>query len=353
MSLRELVVLGTSSQVPTRHRNHNGYLLRWDGHGFLFDPGEGTQRQFIYANVPVTAVTKIFITHFHGDHCLGLAGIVQRLSLDRVTHPVEVYFPETGRKFFDRLVNASIYAKAFRPIPRPVPMSGGIIGQDGDLTFEAYPLDHAVDTLGYRIVEQDLTRFDSDKLKELGLSGPIVGQLMRQGAVTLGDRVITREEVTWKRRGAVFSFVMDTRLTDNCFRLADKADLLVCESTFLRQDRKIAHQYMHMTAGQAAKVADQAKAHNLLLTHFSQRYADTRMFRREARELFDASRSARDLYRFPFARPEDAVQEQETESIDDADAEMPEDAAIGVKGAEDAAAEATSPKTSPKTSPDA
>ena len=81
MSTRELIALGTGSQVPTRRRNHNGYFLRWDDEGFLFDPGEGTQRQMVFGDLPASAVHRIFVTHFHGDHCLGLAGILQRLSL--------------------------------------------------------------------------------------------------------------------------------------------------------------------------------------------------------------------------------------------------------------------------------
>ena len=97
MPARELVVLGTSSAVPTRTRNHNGHLLRWDGAGLLLDPGEGTQRQMTFAGVSASQITKIFITHFHGDHCLGLAGVVQRFSLDRVAHEVEIYYPEYGR----------------------------------------------------------------------------------------------------------------------------------------------------------------------------------------------------------------------------------------------------------------
>ena len=96
MSGRERVVLGTASQVPTRHRNHNGYLLRWDGQGLLFDPGEGTQRQMLFAGVTASQVTRVLITHFYGDHCLGLPGVLQRMSLDRVAHPVRVYYPESG-----------------------------------------------------------------------------------------------------------------------------------------------------------------------------------------------------------------------------------------------------------------
>src|SRR5919198_3236532 len=96
MTARELGVLGTASQAPTRERNHNGYLLRWADEGFLFDPGEGAQRQLLLAGVPASAITRVCITHFHGDHCLGLPGVLQRLSLDRVPRPVEVRFPASG-----------------------------------------------------------------------------------------------------------------------------------------------------------------------------------------------------------------------------------------------------------------
>src|SRR5918997_517613 len=108
MSARELVVLGTASQVPTRYRNHNGYFLRWDGEGVLFDPGEGTQRQLLLAGIPSGSITRICITHLHGDHCLGLPGVIQRMVLDRVTHPIDVYFPASGRPYIDRLRSASV-----------------------------------------------------------------------------------------------------------------------------------------------------------------------------------------------------------------------------------------------------
>ena len=106
MSNRELVVLGTSSQAPTRYRNHNGYLLRWDTEGLLFDPGEGTQRQMLLAGVASRAITRIFITHFHGDHSLGLPGVLQRLNLDACPHPVRVYYPAEDERFYERLRDA-------------------------------------------------------------------------------------------------------------------------------------------------------------------------------------------------------------------------------------------------------
>ena len=119
MSMRELVVLGTASQAPTRQRNHNGYVLRWDDEVILFDPGEGSQRQLLHTTVTATDLTRICITHFHGDHCLGLPGTIQRLSLDRVPHPVAVHFPAGGAEYFARLRHAtSFYETAELRSPR-------------------------------------------------------------------------------------------------------------------------------------------------------------------------------------------------------------------------------------------
>lgn len=103
MTVRDLTILGCSSQQPTRLRNHGAYFLRWNEEGFLFDPGEGTQRQFIFANIAPTAVTRIFLSHFHGDHCLGFGSMLMRLNLDKVTHPVHCYYPASGKVYFDRL----------------------------------------------------------------------------------------------------------------------------------------------------------------------------------------------------------------------------------------------------------
>ena len=118
--MRELVVLGTASQVPTRYRNHNGYVLRWDDEVILFDPGEGAQRQMLMAGLSVSPLTRICVSHFHGDHSLGLAGVIQRISLDRVPHPVAVHFPAGGREFFDRLRHATSFWDHSDLRPEPV-----------------------------------------------------------------------------------------------------------------------------------------------------------------------------------------------------------------------------------------
>src|SRR5712691_7998100 len=109
MSARQVIFLGTASQVPTRTRSHNALMLLWDDLGIMFDPGEGTQRQMVFAGLSASQITHIAITHFHGDHCLGFAGMCQRISLDRVPHAIEVFFPKSGQPYYDRLRRASIY----------------------------------------------------------------------------------------------------------------------------------------------------------------------------------------------------------------------------------------------------
>ncbi|MGH3763444.1 ribonuclease Z [Actinophytocola sp.] len=286
MSTRELVVLGTASQAPTRHRNHNGYLLRWDGLGLLFDPGEGTQRQLLLAGVGAHDVDRICLTHFHGDHCLGVPGVVQRLSLDRVPHPVYAHYPASGAEYFARMRHAAPFHEVADLREEPVEREGTLAtGPFG--TLETRRLDHRIDAFGYRLVEPDGRRMLPAELSRLDISGPDVGVLQREGVLRHRGRTVRVEEVSERRPGQRFAFVMDTRLCDGVFALADRADLLVIESTFLERDADLARDYGHLTAAQAARVAAECGVRRLVLTHFSGRYPDSRLFRDEAAAEFD------------------------------------------------------------------
>ncbi|MGI5242745.1 ribonuclease Z [Dactylosporangium sp. CA-139066] len=282
MSPRELVVLGTSSQVPTRSRNHNGYFLSWDGEGILFDPGDGTQRQMVHAGVAASDISRICITHFHGDHCLGLPGVIQRISLDRSPRDVQVYFPASGREYFDRLRSAAPFHDCATITPRPV-AGDGVVAQTATFRIEAHRLDHGIEAYGYRLVERDGRRMLPQRLRERGIAGPDVSVLQREGEL----RGVRLEEVSEPRRGQRFAFVMDTRLCDGVGRLAEGADVLVIESTYLAEDEGLAVEHGHLTAGQAARVAAEAGVRTLVLTHFSQRYDDPSRFRREAEAVYD------------------------------------------------------------------
>ncbi len=292
---REVVVLGTASQVPTRHRNHNGYLLRWDDEVILFDPGEGTQRQMLLAGLAATPIRRICITHFHGDHSLGLPGVLQRISLDRVPHPVAVHYPAAGQEFYDRLRHATSYWDNAEIVAAPVDgASTEIETTAGRLT--ALPLRHSLPTYGYRLVEPDTRRMLPERLAEHGISGPQVGELQRTGR--LGP--VTLEQVSVVRPGQSFAFIMDTGLCDNVHALAAGVDLLVIESTFLTEDAEMAALVGHLTAAQAGAVARAAGVRRLVLTHFSQRYADASRFADEAGQEFAGDIVvAEDLARIP------------------------------------------------------
>ncbi|MEU7261500.1 ribonuclease Z [Streptomyces rimosus] len=299
MSVREFVVLGTASQVPTRHRNHNGYLLRWDGEGILFDPGEGTQRQMLRAGVAAHDINRICVTHFHGDHSLGLAGVIQRINLDRVPHPVTAHFPASGRRFFDRLRYATAYRETVRLAEEPV-AADGVLADTPSYILEARKLSHPVEAYGYRLTEPDGRRMLPEKLAAHGIAGPDVGRLQREGALN----GVTLDEVSEVRRGQRFAFIMDTRLCDGVHALAEGCDLLVIESTFLDEDVRLATEHGHLTAGQAARVAADAGVRHLVLTHFSQRYSDPSEFERQARAAgFEGELTiARDLMRVPVPK---------------------------------------------------
>ncbi|GGW27950.1 ribonuclease Z [Streptomyces xantholiticus] len=301
MSVRELVVLGTASQVPTRHRNHNGYLLRWDGEGLLFDPGEGTQRQMLRAGVTAHDINRICVTHFHGDHSLGVAGVIQRINLDQVPHPVSAHYPKSGQRFFDRLRYATAYRETVKL--KEVPVSAdGVVASTAGYTLHAHKLSHPVESYGYRLVEPDGRRMLAERLAAHGIKGPDVGRIQRDGVLD----GVTLDEVSEVRRGQRFAFVMDTRLCDGVYTLAEGCDMLVIESTFLDEDGQLAVEHGHLTAGQAGRVAQEAGVRHLVLTHFSQRYTDAAAeFERQARAAagFDGEVTvARDLSRIPVPK---------------------------------------------------
>jgi ribonuclease Z len=300
MSAREVILLGTASQVPTRQRNHNALFLRWDNLGILFDPGEGTQRQMAHAGLAATQITHICITHFHGDHCLGLAALVQRISLDRVPHEVQVFFPQSGLVYYERLRHASIFHDMAQIVPRPFtpgPSRGEeiVLCEMPEARLVAQALDHRVDCYGYRLQERDGRRMLPERLKAAGLRGALIGELVERGSVEVDGRTVRIEDVSEARPGQRFALVMDTRPCPGARALSEGADLLVCESTYLSSEEREAHEHYHMTAAQAAELAREGGVRRLVLTHFSQRYGSASLFQQEAAAIHGDVVAAEDL----------------------------------------------------------
>lgn len=301
MSARDITILGSSSQQPTRQRNHGAYIIRWNDEGLLFDPGEGTQRQFIFANIAPTVISRIFVSHFHGDHCLGLGSILMRLNLDKVNHPIHCYFPASGKKYFDRLRYGTIYHETITVIEHPV-SAPGLVEDDGKFRIEAAFLEHGVDNIGWRITEPDTHKFVKEKLDSAGVAGPLVKKLQEEGRVVVNGREVNIDEVSWIRKGDSIAVVIDTRYCQSAIDIAKSARVLLCESTYLDEHRDLAHNHLHLTAKEAATIAREAGVKQLILTHFSARYLNLQDFENEARPIFPNTFIAEDLKTFPFPK---------------------------------------------------
>lgn len=301
MSCRELIILGCSSQQPTRTRNQGAYLLRWNGEGLLFDPGEGTQRQFIFANVSPTVVNRIFISHFHGDHCLGLGSMLMRLNLDKVTHPIHCYYPASGKKYFDRLRYSTIYHETIQVIEHPISQEG-IVEDFGSFRIETRKLNHLVDTLGWRITEPDTLKFNPDKIKKFNLKGPIMRNLIRDKKITHQGQQIHINDVSYVRHGDSVAIIADSLPCSSIVELAKNSRLMLCESTYLEEHKHLAKNHYHMTAKQAASLAHAAQAQQLILTHFSARYTNLQCFENEARSVFPNAFAAEEFRAYSFPK---------------------------------------------------
>jgi ribonuclease Z len=302
MSVRELVILGTSAAAPTRNRNHNGYALRWDDQLIFMDPGEGFQRQCTRAGIAIARGDAVCITHFHGDHCLGLPGLIARRDLDQCPDVLQVFYPAEDEKYYERLQTCTANALEVNLGARPVVATDlrRAVGTIGHLTVEVAALDHRVATQGYRITEPSKRRFDSAALRHAGLTGAIVGQLKAEGTVSGPHGTVRYEDVSHWVPGQSVAFVMDTRVCSGATSLAEGVDLLVCESTFLESEQELAHRYHHMTAADAGRLAADTGARQLVLTHFSARYTDMGAFHAEASRYHDNVWVADDFDRISF-----------------------------------------------------
>jgi ribonuclease Z len=256
----------------------------------------------LFAGVTAHQVTRVCVTHFHGDHSLGLPGVLQRMALDQVTRTVEVAYPASGADIFGHIRKVSLFHDTLSLRERLVPEAGAVLTDGPAFRLEARPLSHSVPAVGYRLTEPDGRRMLPAELAARGITGADVGRLQRAGSLERNGGVVHLADVSAPRRGQKFAFIMDTRLCDAVFELADDTDLLVCESTFADADADLAARYGHLTAGQAGQVAAAAAARRLVLTHFSQRYDDTAMpqLLRDAAAAYDGEIIlAADLDRVP------------------------------------------------------
>ena len=295
----KLTVLGTGCMMPTKERNHAAMALEYKGDIILFDCGEGIQRQFSHAGLKISKIKHICITHFHGDHSLGLPGVIQSLAWHEYDQPVKIYGPKGSKKFVDHMVKCVHWDK--RVDVKVTEVKDGVIYDGPDYTIEAHSLKHRVPCIGFAFIEKDRRRVKIKKLKELGVpEGPQVGRLQNGHSITWRGKKINVDDVTYWVKGKKFAYITDTGLCNNCYTLAQDADLVVSEATYHSKLANKADAYDHLTARDAALVASKANAKKLILTHYSSRYKSTHELEEDARNGFDNVMCAKDLMKITF-----------------------------------------------------
>jgi ribonuclease Z len=301
----EVILLGTSSAVPTVRRGLSGLAVVRDGETFLFDCGEGTQFRMLKAEIPRRKLHHIFITHLHGDHVFGLGGLLASLNISERSFPLHIHGPRGIKRFVDFMTSFPrptrfgfpIHVHEFPPGHR------GVAWDHPEYEVVIAPLDHTIPAFGYRLQEKDLLgRFDSAAADRLGIPfGPERGQLQRGETITLPDgrRVEPAEVVGPPRPGKSFVYCTDTAFCADAEELARGADLLVHEATYGDAEEDLARDRKHSTIRQAATVARRAGARRFVATHFSTRYEGPALeaLAIEGREVFPELVMAKDLLR--------------------------------------------------------
>ncbi|ABF88454.1 ribonuclease Z [Myxococcus xanthus DK 1622] len=288
MSLLRLTFLGTSAAQPTLHRNLSGLAVKAHSDLLLFDCGEGSQRQMVRYGTGFT-VDAVFFTHFHADHYLGIIGFLRTLGMTGRSEPIHLYGPPSAKRLLHQAVHLGVESMSF-PVEIHELKDGDVVPRKG-YAVHAVGVDHRINALGYALVEDDRPgRFNLDVARSLGVpEGPSFGKLQRGEPVTLEDgRTVKPEDVLGAPRpGRRLVISGDTRPCPALVKAAKDADLLVHESTFSDDEQERAVETRHSTAREAARVAREAGARRLVLTHLSSRHdTDPSKLLTQAREEY-------------------------------------------------------------------
>ncbi|WP_299525036.1 ribonuclease Z [uncultured Methanobrevibacter sp.] len=291
----EITFLGTSSAVHTYTRNHPGIILKAFGEVMLFDCGESIQKQLIYAKISPMKISKIFISHYHGDHILGLPGLLQSLNFRGREKPLKIY----GPKGLENVKNA-IYSLGFCKIDFPIEfieIENGTIVETEEYIIKSQKVKHNVTNLAYSIEEKKKPRFLREKAIELGVpEGPLFGKLHNNQEIEVNGRIIQPNQVLGKpRKGVKITYSGDSRPCEEMIEFAKDSDLLIHESTYMSEDQDKAVENFHSTSQEAATIAKYSNSKKLILTHISPRYTDSDQLLKEAKEVFKNVEIATDL----------------------------------------------------------
>ncbi len=298
----KLHFLGTGCMLPTKERNPLSVALEHNGEIFLFDCAEGTQRQIKTMKLPIGKIKKIFISHWHGDHTLGLPGLLQTLSNTDNIEKVEVHGPKDTKKFMKHVLNSSIFdSKIEIKVIEHDPKKNQVLNiiDNANYSLDCVKLNHSVPCIGYSYKQKDTYNVDLKKLKKVAPElekSPLLARAKMGLPIEYKGKKIMPDEITYKKEGIKISLVFDTRPCNEINLLVENSDYLVMEATFIYEKHQAkAEEHDHMSAKETAEIAQENNVKNLIITHFSQRYKDVKDIEAEAKEYFENTTSTQDL----------------------------------------------------------
>ncbi|MBR9690617.1 ribonuclease Z [Candidatus Woesearchaeota archaeon] len=290
----EFVFLGTSCMVPTKDRNHAGILFSHKTEKILFDCGEGTQRQLKIADISLMKINKIIISHWHGDHVLGLPGLLQSLSAGNYQGKLEIYGPKGTKKKIKNMFKV-FESDTFIDVKVHDYDEGKLIENDS-LIIKSFKLDHSVETYGFRIEQKDRRRIKTSLVNKLKIpQGPLLGKLQNGKDIGFKGQKVMADDATYVVKGKTVGIINDTVICDSCNKIAKDVDLLISEAAYDSKLEDKAEQYKHMTAQQAGLIASRNYVSKLVLFHYSQRYKDTTVLLEDAKSVFENTVAAHDF----------------------------------------------------------
>lgn len=301
----QIVFLGTSGSWPTPKRNVSAVAIKRGPEVLLFDCGEGTQRQFMQSTLSFMQVSRVFVSHFHGDHFLGLPGMVQSMSMNGREVPLEVYGPRGIERLVTELLSLGYFTPGFAVQAKELTPGAAIDG--GEYVVKAFEAVHTVPCLSYVLEEKPRPgRFSLERAEALGVpSGPMYSRLQEGESVQVGGRTVHPDDVLGPpRRGRKIVYTGDTMPHESLVEIARHADVLIHDATSDAALEEKANRYGHSSSRQAAEIAKEAGVGLLVLTHLSPRYEEPTKILEDAKKVFENVRVAEDFAEIEVPYPD-------------------------------------------------
>lgn len=292
----KITFLGTADAIPSKERNHTAILLNYEEENILIDCGEGTQRQFRKADLNPGKITRILISHWHGDHVLGIPGLLQTLAFSGYNKTLYIYGPKGTKKYISEMLNTFVFVNKFKIEVKDIEKKGKFF-ENENFYLEAERLYHGIPGNAYNFVKKGKFRIDKNKLRKAKLPQNSILQNLKKGKDIVYDgKKYKAKDLTYKEEDEKISFVLDTGFDRKIINFVKNSDMLVCESSFSEEEKDKATEHKHLTSIQAGEIAKKSNTKKLILTHLSQRYEkNPEKILNETKKVFKNSFLAKDL----------------------------------------------------------